>query len=78
MTTFERLESLTAYVTICRRGTSGTRRAEFDLILERLQEAIAELPDPAPILPEGDVDHDDDDRRAYREELNERPKPSEY
>lgn len=28
--------------------------------------------------PEGMADHDEQDRRAYREELNDRPKPSEY
>lgn len=28
--------------------------------------------------PDGMIDHDDEDRRAYREELNERRRPSEY
>lgn len=31
-----------------------------------------------PDLPEGDIDHDAEDRRAYAEELNERPRPSQY
>ena len=29
-------------------------------------------------IPEGDVDHDEEDRQAYNAERNERPKPSEY
>lgn len=31
-----------------------------------------------PVLPEGDTDYDQEDNRVYREELNERPRPSEY
>lgn len=29
-------------------------------------------------LPDGDTDHDNEDRQVYRAELNERPRPSEY
>lgn len=41
--------------------------------------AIADALDPdGPDPPEGDADHDDEDRRAYHEERNARPRPSEY
>jgi hypothetical protein len=42
------------------------------------QISISEVLDNEPEIPEGIIDHDDEDRRAHCEELNVRTLPSEY
>src|SRR5262249_13297812 len=42
------------------------------------KEAMKQIEEEMSEIPGGDVGHDEEDHRAYREELNERPKPSEY